>query len=47
MAQSKGFSTSMIYTVSVDNIDELSMMPDLVADLGIERFFIQVIGLRG
>lgn len=46
-AVSKGFSTSMIYTVSEDNIDELSMMPDLVKNLNIERFFIQVIGIRG
>ncbi|MCK5098584.1 MAG: radical SAM protein, partial [Desulfobacteraceae bacterium] len=46
-AQSKGFSTSMIYTVSADNIDELSMMPDLVKNLKIEHFFIQVIGIRG
>ncbi len=46
-ARAKGFSTSMIYTVSNDNIDELSMMPDLVKKLKIERFFIQVIGIRG
>jgi len=43
----KGFATSMIYTVSGDNIDELPMMPDLVKNLGIKRFFIQVIGIRG
>jgi MoaA/NifB/PqqE/SkfB family radical SAM enzyme len=46
-AQEKGFSCSMIYTVSNENIDELSMMPDLVKNLKIERFFIQVIGIRG
>ncbi|MCK5313209.1 MAG: radical SAM protein [Desulfobacteraceae bacterium] len=46
-AVSKGFSTSMIYTVSEDNIDELSMMPGLVKNLNIKRFFIQVIGIRG
>ncbi len=46
-ALTKGFSCSMIYTVSNDNIDELSMMPDLVKMLNIERFFIQVIGIRG
>ena len=46
-AVSKGFSTSMIYTVSKDNIHELSMMPDIVKTLGIKRFFIQVIGIRG
>ena len=42
-----GFSTSLIYTVSRANIGELSQMIPLVADLGIQRFFIQVIGLRG
>ncbi len=46
-ACSKGFSTSMIYTVSRENIDELSMVPDLIGDLNIDRFFIQVIGIRG
>jgi len=43
----KGFAASLIYTVSRLNIHELEMMPPLLADLGIERFFIQVIGLRG
>lgn len=43
----KGVHTSMIYTVSSKNIHELSMMPELMAKLGIERFFIQVIGIRG
>jgi MoaA/NifB/PqqE/SkfB family radical SAM enzyme len=43
----KGFAASLIYTVSRINIDELEMMPSLLNDLGIERFFIQVIGLRG
>ncbi len=46
-AVSKGFSVSMIYTVSSDNFHELSMMPELVKNLGIRRFFIQVIGMRG
>ena len=46
-AVSKGFAASMIYTVSRLNIHELGMMPSLLNDLGIERFFIQVIGLRG
>jgi Fe-coproporphyrin III synthase len=46
-ARKKGFSISMIYTVSGDNIDELEMMPGLVKGLGIDRFFIQVIGIRG
>ncbi|MBF0468493.1 MAG: radical SAM protein [Desulfamplus sp.] len=42
-----GFSTSMIYTASSDNLHELPLMPDLIKELGIERFFIQVIGIRG
>ncbi|WDP84311.1 MAG: radical SAM protein [Desulfobacter sp.] len=42
-----GFACSMIYTVSEKNIHELNLMPDLVKDMGISRFFIQVIGLRG
>ncbi len=46
-ANDKGFNTSLIYTVSSANIHELSMMPELVQTLGIDRFFIQVIGIRG
>lgn len=46
-AKAKGFKTSLIYTVSRLNIDELAAVPPLLADLGIDRFFIQVIGLRG
>ena len=42
-----GFHTSLIYTVSATNLDELPDMPALLAHLGVERFFIQVIGLRG
>lgn len=42
-----GFSTSLIYTVSKLNIHELDKIPLLLKDLGINRFFIQVIGLRG
>ncbi len=42
-----GFRTSLIYTVSRSNIVELAAMPELLAELGVERFFIQVIGLRG
>jgi MoaA/NifB/PqqE/SkfB family radical SAM enzyme len=41
------FATSLIYTVSRANIDELVRMPALLSNLGVERFFIQVIGLRG
>ncbi|MDY6789917.1 MAG: radical SAM protein [Thermodesulfobacteriota bacterium] len=46
-AVSRGFATSLIYTVSRANLHELNMMVPLIRDLGIKRFFIQVIGLRG
>ena len=46
-AVAKKFSCSMIYTVSDMNIHELDRMPDLVRHLGLKRFFIQVIGIRG
>jgi MoaA/NifB/PqqE/SkfB family radical SAM enzyme len=46
-AGDKGFSTSLIYTVSTYNLHELRLMPDLLKSLGISRFFIQVIGIRG
>lgn len=43
----KGFNVSVIYTVSSLNIAHLERMPALLAELGVKRFFIQVIGLRG
>jgi MoaA/NifB/PqqE/SkfB family radical SAM enzyme len=43
----KGFGTSVIYTVSHANIHEIDKMPDLLHHLGVDRFFIQIIGLRG
>ncbi|MBW2220031.1 MAG: radical SAM protein, partial [Deltaproteobacteria bacterium] len=46
-AITRGFHTSLIYTVSADNILELDLMASLLEDLGINRFFIQVIGIRG
>jgi MoaA/NifB/PqqE/SkfB family radical SAM enzyme len=46
-AVSRGFRTSLIYTVSSENIEELEMMPSLLSSLGVDRFFIQVIGIRG
>ena len=46
-AVARGFAASLIYTVSRLNIHELELMPPLLNDLGIERFFIQVVGLRG
>ena len=46
-AVSRGFHTSLIYTVSRENIHELPLMPPFLKELGINRFFIQVLGLRG
>ena len=46
-AVSKGFSTSLIYTVSSVNLNELAGMDSLLKNLGVGRFFIQIIGLRG
>ncbi len=46
-AKQSGFSVSLIYTVSRANIDHLRHMPPLLAELGVDRFFIQVIGVRG
>ncbi len=42
-----GFSTSLIYTVSSKNIHELAKMPQLLKTVAVDRFFIQVIGIRG
>ena len=46
-AKSRGFAVSLIYTVSRANIDYLHHMPALVQQMGVDRFFIQVIGVRG
>ena len=46
-ALNKKFKVGVIYTVSKINIDHLHRMVPLLSDLGVERFFIQVIGLRG
>jgi len=46
-AVKKKFNTSLIFTVSRENIHELPEMGPLISDLGIERLFIQVIGIRG
>ncbi len=43
----KGFKVSLIYTVSSRNLHHLAAMPRLLKELGVHRFFIQVIGLRG
>jgi MoaA/NifB/PqqE/SkfB family radical SAM enzyme len=46
-AKARGFGVSLIYTVSALNLHELPRMPELLGALGVDRFFIQVIGLRG
>jgi len=46
-AAAMGFDVSLIYTVSRMNIAHLHLMPALLKDLGVRRFFIQVIGIRG
>jgi Fe-coproporphyrin III synthase len=46
-ARRRGFAVSLIYTVSRANIDHLHHMPMLLQQLGVDRFFIQVIGVRG
>ena len=46
-ALAKGFKDSLIYTVSQLNIHDLKNMPGFLKILGIDRFFIQVIGIRG
>jgi len=42
-----GFKVSVICTVSRLNLEHLEKMPELLVSLGVNRFFIQVIGLRG
>ncbi len=46
-AVSAGYNVSVIYTVSSLNIKHLHRMIPLLTEIGIKRFFIQVIGLRG
>ncbi|MGD9300317.1 MAG: radical SAM protein [Desulfobacterales bacterium] len=46
-AVSKGFNTSLIYTISRSNIAGLELIAPLVKDIGVTRIFIQVLGLRG
>ncbi len=43
----RGFNVSVIYTVSSQNIDHLERMVPILVEIGVKRFFIQVIGLRG
>ncbi len=46
-AVAKGYNVSVIYTVSSLNIEHLHRMLPLLKEIGVKRFFIQVIGLRG
>lgn len=46
-AVARGFATALIYTVNSRNIKQLRRMPELLARWGVDRFFIQVVGLRG
>ncbi len=46
-ALDKGFGVSSIFTAGAHNIDDLENMPQLLHELGVRRFFIQVIGIRG
>ncbi|MBL4901365.1 MAG: radical SAM protein [Desulfocapsa sp.] len=41
------YNVSVIYTVSSLNIGHLHRMIPLLTEIGVDRFFIQVIGLRG
>jgi MoaA/NifB/PqqE/SkfB family radical SAM enzyme len=43
----KGFKVSVIYTVSRKNLDALVRMVPLLERLRVDKFFIQVLGLRG
>jgi Fe-coproporphyrin III synthase len=42
-----GYGVSVIFTVSSTNLHSLAAMPVLLNKLGVKRFFIQVLGLRG
>ena len=46
-ARELGFSVSSIFTTSRMNIEDLPNIPPLLKELGVSRFFIQVIGIRG
>ena len=43
----KEFKTSLIYTVSTANIGEVKDLPEFASGLGIDKLFIQVLGVRG
>ncbi len=46
-AVARGFPVSVIFTASRLNLGDLSNMPALLTELGVTRFFIQVVGIRG
>ncbi len=46
-AVAHGFAVSLIFTVSQANLSDLDRMVPLLLTLGVQRFFIQVIGIRG
>ncbi|MBW1616618.1 MAG: radical SAM protein [Deltaproteobacteria bacterium] len=46
-ALAKGFKTSVIYTVSSYNIEDIKNMPAILNNIKPDKFFIQVIGIRG
>ena len=46
-ALKRGFRLSIIYTVSQLNIQDLKNLPLLLLSMGIDRLFIQVVGIRG
>ncbi len=46
-ARAKDFNISLIYTVSSANIDALPQILPLLKKMGVARFFMQVIGIRG
>lgn len=46
-AVQRGFKVSVIYTVSKKNLDALVGMVPLLQRLQVEKFFIQVLGMRG
>jgi MoaA/NifB/PqqE/SkfB family radical SAM enzyme len=47
LAVQKGFAVSSIFTVSRMNLHDLPNMPGLLKELGVRRFFVQVVGIRG
>lgn len=46
-ALKKGFRVSMIYTVNGLNIHDVKNVPHLLKVLGVDRLFMQVVGIRG